>query len=347
MKTLKTWKTNQQQSLQFVFSPSLSERKEELSLLLNQENIWNQNLKEAQSYSKELSFIENNQNQYNNLNNNIQDLKEILLDEEEFLILINEEVNDLEKNINEFVKNLYFSNKHDKNNCYLNIKAGSGGMEAMDFVSILMQMYLKFLTKNNINHEIINISYNDNLIYEVSILINTEYAYGCFKEESGIHRLTRVSPFGNGKLHTSFAEVSIIPIIESNIDISINKKDIRIDTYRGSGAGGQHRNKTDSAVRITHIPTGIVTQCEGERSQHYNKDIAMKQLISKLTLLEEEKNKEISSSYKNDLNSHWGNQIRSYLYNNNIVKDHKNGNEYNINSFLEGNIDNKYIQYIS
>jgi peptide chain release factor 2 len=245
-----------------------------------------------------------------------------------------------------FVKNLFFKHKYDKNKCYLTIKSGTGGQESMDFVDILLQMYLKFLNKNNIKHEISSINYNESLINEVSLFIDIEYAYGFFKEEAGVHRLTRVSPFGNGKLHTSFTEISIMPYLNNEINIKINKKDLRIDTYRGSGAGGQHRNKTDSAVRITHLPTGLVTQCEGERSQHYNKDFALKQLYSKLLIIEENKNKDINDTFKSDNNSQWGNQIRSYLFNNNIVKDHKNGNEYNINNFLEGNIDNKYLRYI-
>ena len=159
----------------------------------------------------------------------------------------------------------------------------------MDFTNMLLKMYLKYLENKKIKHEIHDINYGEqHLINHVTIFVDMDYAYGNFKKESGIHRLTRVSPFGNGKLHTSFLEVQVLPLVTKST-FEILKKDLRIDTYRGSGPGGQHKNKTDSAVRIVHLPTGITTTCEGERSQHSNKDTAMNKLYAELELLNLEK----------------------------------------------------------
>lgn len=216
----------------------------------------------------------------------------------------------------------------------------------MDFNNIILRMFSIYFDNNGFDFEILETQYGEqNLLREATIILKSEYAYGLFKKEAGIHRLTRVSPFGNGKLHTSFMEIQVLPIIEKPT-FTINKKDLRIDTYRGSGAGGQHRNKTDSAVRITHLPTGIVICCESERSQLTNRDIAMKQLYSKLYLLYEDKFKEEKDKFKNDIDSHWGNQIRSYLFNNNLVKDHITNKEYDINNFLNGNIGDAIKQKI-
>lgn len=218
-------------------------------------------------------------------------------------------------------------------------KSGSGGLEAMDFNNIILRMFLKYFEYNKYEIEIINMQHAEqNLLREAVIHVKSKYAFGYLKKEAGVHRLTRVSPFGNGKLHTSFMEIQVLPIIEKPTFI-IDKKDLRIDTYRGSGAGGQHRNKTDSAVRITHIPTNTVVCCESERSQIINRETAMKQLYSKLYILNEEKFKKENDNFKNDIDSHWGNQIRSYLFNNNLVKDHMTNKEYDINTFLNGNID--------
>ena len=216
----------------------------------------------------------------------------------------------------------------------------------MDFNNIILRMFSIYFENNNFNFEIIETQYGEqNLLREATIIVKNDYSYGMLKKESGVHRLTRVSPFGNGKLHTSFMEIQVLPIIEKPT-FTINKKDIRVDTYRGSGAGGQHRNKTDSAVRITHLPTNIVVCCESERSQIINRETAMKQLYSKLHLLYEDKFKEEKDQFKNNLDSHWGNQIRSYLFNNNLVKDHITNKEYDINDFLNGNIGDAIKQKI-
>lgn len=262
-----------------------------------------------------------------------------LKDEEDFFDIIEDEIKIYEKQYNEFYKKLFLNNDLDKNECYMIFKSGSGGLEAMDFNNIILRMFLKYFEYNKYEVEIVNIQHAEqNLLREAVVHVKNKYAYGYLKNEAGVHRLTRVSPFGNGKLHTSFMEIQVLPIIEKPT-FTIDKKDLRIDTYRGSGAGGQHRNKTDSAVRITHIPTNTVVCCESERSQIINRETAMKQLYSKLYILNEDKFKKENDNFKNDIESHWGNQIRSYLFNNNLVKDHITNKEYEINSFLNGNID--------
>jgi peptide chain release factor 2 len=241
-----------------------------------------------------------------------------------------------------FVSFLFLNEKFDNNNCFLTISAGSGGLEATDFAKMLARMYLRYLDKSEFSFEIIDEQNEDGgYVKNVTFYIKGKFAYGLLSNEHGIHRLSRVSPFSNGKVHTSFTSVSVIPEINSDINISINKNDIRVDTYRGSGAGGQHRNKTDSAVRITHLSTGIVVTCENERSQHFNKDFALKQLKSKLYLLEEKKIKSQVEKYSEGEQASWGNQIRTYSINDNRVKDHRTKIENsNVECVFNGNIDN-------
>jgi peptide chain release factor 2 len=289
-------------------------------------------------YSKELNDINYKQNNFENLTIQLNDIIELIQEGEEFYSYISDELKSLTVLIDLFYKKIFFKHKNDKNKCYLTLKAGVGGLESMDFTNMLLKMYLKYLEDQKIKHEVIDINYGDQqLINNVTILIDMPYGYAYFKKESGIHRLTRVSPFGNGKLHTSFLEVQVLPII-TKTSFEILKKDLRIDTYRGSGPGGQHKNKTDSAVRIVHLPTGITTTCEGQRSQHANKDTAMIKLYSELELMYLKKDNEENDVFKNKQTSQWGSQIRSYLFNNNLVKDHITNKEYNINDFLNGNI---------
>jgi peptide chain release factor 2 len=241
-----------------------------------------------------------------------------------------------------FVNFLFLNDKFDNNNCFLTISAGSGGLEATDFAKKLSRMYLRYLEKSDFSFEIIDEQSEDGgYIKNITFYIKGKFAYGLLSNEHGIHRLSRVSPFSNGKVHTSFASVSIMPEVNSDINIQIRKSDIRVDTYRGSGAGGQHRNKTDSAVRITHFDSGIVVTCENERSQHFNKDFALKQLKSKLYLLEEKKIKSQLEEYSEGEQASWGNQIRTYSINDNRVKDHRTKIENsNVEDIFNGNIDN-------
>lgn len=238
----------------------------------------------------------------------------------------------------------FLSGEADDKDCFLEIHAGAGGTEAQDWASMLLRMYERWAEKNKYTIEIIEELPGDEVgIKSVTIKILGKNAYGLLKNENGVHRLVRISPFdANARRHTSFASVTVYPVVNDDIIIDINEKDLRIDTYRSSGAGGQHVNKTDSAVRITHIPTNVVVQCQQERSQHRNKEIAMKMLNSKLYSLElakknEQKQKEMSE--KGCIA--WGNQIRSYvLQPYQLVKDLRTGVEVtNFQNVLDGDID--------
>ena len=248
---------------------------------------------------------------------------------------INDSLKSLFRSIDNFETELMFDEQEDKNNCFLEINTGVGGTDACDFSNMLLQMYIRWCQNNNYNVKILNIQNGDEAgISNAVIQINGENAFGWLKNESGIHRLVRISPYNaNGKRQTSFSSVWVYPIIDSKINIDINENDLKIDTYRSSGAGGQHINKTDSAVRITHIPTKIVVQCQTHRSQHQNKEEAMKMLKSRLYELEREKRLEEKNKINNKkTNNGWGYQIRSYFLNpKQLIKDLRTG--YEVNNF--------------
>ena len=236
-----------------------------------------------------------------------------------------------------------FSGQMDASNCYLDIQAGSGGTEAQDWANILLRMYLRWGERSGFKTELIEVSDGEVAgIKSATIHFQGEYAYGWLKTETGVHRLVRKSPFDSGnRRHTSFASVFVSPEIDDNIEIDINPADLRIDVYRASGAGGQHVNRTESAVRITHLPSGIVTQCQNDRSQHKNKDQAMKQLRAKLYEMEIQKQnaeKQAMEDAKSDIG--WGSQIRSYVLDQSRIKDLRTGVESsNPNAVLDGDLD--------
>ncbi len=236
-----------------------------------------------------------------------------------------------------------FSGQMDANSCYLDIQAGSGGTEAQDWANMLLRMYLRWGERAGFKTELIEVSDGEVAgIKSATILFEGEYAFGWLKTETGVHRLVRKSPFDSGnRRHTSFASVFVSPEIDDNIDIEINPADLRIDVYRASGAGGQHVNRTESAVRITHLPTGVVTQCQNDRSQHKNKDQAMKQLRAKLYELEIQKQnaeKQAMEDAKSDIG--WGSQIRSYVLDQSRIKDLRtNVESTNPNAVLDGDLD--------
>ncbi len=236
-----------------------------------------------------------------------------------------------------------FSGEMDTNNCYLDIQAGSGGTEAQDWAEMLLRMYLRWGEDKGFKTELVEASAGDVAgIKSATIRYEGEYAFGWLRTETGVHRLVRKSPFDSGnRRHTSFAAVFASPEIDDNIDIDINPADLRIDTYRASGAGGQHVNKTDSAVRITHVPTNTVVQCQSQRSQHANKDFAMKQLRAKLYELEMLKRNEEAQALedsKSDIG--WGSQIRSYVLDDQRIKDLRtNVQTSNCQNVLDGDID--------
>ncbi len=236
------------------------------------------------------------------------------------------------------------SGPHDKNNAIVTIHAGAGGTEAQDWAEMLLRMYMRWCERRGFEVDMLDYMPGDEAgIKGATFLVKGPFAYGYLKSEAGVHRLVRISPFdASGRRHTSFASVFVAPEIDDTIEIDIDEKDLRIDTYRASGAGGQHVNKTSSAVRITHIPTGIVVQCQNERSQHKNKAIAMKILKARLYELEEAKrNEEKQKMHGEKKEIAWGSQIRSYvLHPYQMIKDHRSGIEVgNVNDVLDGNLD--------
>ena len=240
-----------------------------------------------------------------------------------------------------------FSGKQDANDCYLDIQSGSGGTEAQDWASMVLRMYLRWGEAKGFNPELIEVSDGEVAgIKSATIKFSGEYAYGWLRTESGVHRLVRKSPFDSGaRRHTSFCAAFVYPEIDDSIEIEINPADIRVDTYRASGAGGQHVNKTDSAVRMTHIPTNTVVQCQNDRSQHKNRDQAMKQLKAKLYELElakQNEDKQALEDGKSDIG--WGSQIRSYVLDSSRIKDLRTGVETsNTQAVLDGELD-KFIE---
>ncbi len=240
-----------------------------------------------------------------------------------------------------------FSGEMDANNAYIDINSGSGGTEAQDWAEMLLRMYLRWCESHGFNTTLIEVSPGEVAgIKSATIYVEGDYAFGWLRTEIGVHRLVRKSPFDSGnRRHTSFASVFVSPQVDDDIDISIDPGDLRIDTYRASGAGGQHVNRTDSAVRITHAPSGIVVQCQSQRSQHQNKDHAMKQLKAKLYEMEVQKrqaDQQAVEESKSDIG--WGSQIRSYVLDQSRIKDLRTGVEIsNTQAVLDGDLD-KFIQ---
>lgn len=253
-------------------------------------------------------------------------------------------INDLRGRIDEVELECMFTGEHDASNAMITIHAGAGGTEAQDWVEILLRMYLRWAEDKGFATSILDYVPGDEAgVKGVTIMVKGRHAYGLLRSELGIHRLVRISPFdASGRRHTSFASVMVMPELDDAIDIEINDKDLRIDTYRASGSGGQHVNKTDSAIRITHLPTGIVVQCQNERSQHRNKDMAMKMLMSRLYEREREEQAQTQKNLGGDKKEiSWGSQIRSYvLQPYRLIKDHRTGHEEgNVDAVLDGRLD--------
>ena len=243
------------------------------------------------------------------------------------------------------------SGEYDKNNAIITLHAGAGGTEAHDWAEMLYRMYVRWAERRGFKVTELDFLAGDEAgIKSVSFRIEGLNAYGYAKAEKGIHRLVRISPFDSaGRRHTSFASCDVMPELDDDVHIDINPDDLKVDTYRSSGAGGQHINKTDSAIRITHIPTGIVVACQNERSQHKNRDIAMKMLMAKLLELKEQENKEKIDDLKGEQKEiAWGSQIRSYVFHPyNLVKDHRTGCETgNVVAVMDGDIDNFINEYL-
>lgn len=333
---------------------------EEENILLESEmqepEFWN-NQERAQKVSQKLKHNTNRINEFKYLKQQVEEI-------ELFADMIREEdddshMPDLRKNMNEVSKLLedarivaLLSGEYDQNNAILSIHAGAGGTEAQDWADMLYRMYSRWIEAHGYNMTVLDILPDTEAgIKSVTLLVEGENAYGYLKSEKGVHRLVRISPFDAAKKrHTSFASVDVTPEMDDDVDVEINESDIRVDTFRSSGAGGQHVNTTDSAIRITHIPTGIVVTCQNQRSQHSNKDFALKMLKSKLLEIKELENKEkiedISGKYNQIA---WGSQIRSYVFHPySMVKDHRTDAETgNVQSVMDGNLDmfmNEYLK---
>ncbi len=261
------------------------------------------------------------------------------------------ELNDFEKAVAALEFRNMLSGEHDHNNAILTLHPGAGGTESQDWTQMLYRMYLRWIERSGFKYEVIDLQAGEEAgLKDATIEVTGPYAYGYLKAEAGVHRLVRISPFdANKRRHTSFASVFVLPVVENNVDIKIEEKDLRVDTYRASGAGGQHVNKTSSAVRLTHVPTGIVVQCQNERSQIRNREMAMKLLRAKLyqLKLEQEKSK-FSDLEKNKKDIAWGSQIRSYVFHPyNLVKDHRTGvSTGNVQAVMDGELDEFIKAYL-
>lgn len=268
---------------------------------------------------------------------------------------IEEELKEFKETFENIRISTLLSGEYDRNNAILKLNAGAGGTESCDWCSMLYRMYTRWAERKGFSVEVIDYLDGDEAgIKSVTFQINGENAYGYLKSEKGVHRLVRISPFNaQGKRQTSFVSLDVMPDIEDDVDVEVKDEDIRIDTYRSSGAGGQHINKTSSAIRITHFPTGIVVTCQNERSQFQNKDKAMQMLKAKLYMLKQEENAEKLSGIRGDVKEiGWGNQIRSYVMQPyTMVKDHRTNEESgNVDAVMDGAIDpfiNAYLRWIN
>ena len=321
-------------------------KKEELKTLetkVNDSAIWD-NPEKAKEITESLSNLKKTIETYNNLLNELNDLEEIITLElgEEMVKEVENKLLDINNHLEKIEIETLLNGKYDSFNCYLEIHPGAGGTEATDWAGMLLRMYKMFASKNNYTFEIIDLQDGEEAgIKSATVRISGNYAYGYFKSEAGVHRLVRISPFDSSKRrHTSFAAVSIIPEIDKEVNVIIKDEDLKIDVYRSSGKGGQSVNTTDSAVRITHLPTGIVVTCQNERSQIKNKATAMKILISKLEQLEIEKQEKHLNSLKGSSNIDFGSQIRNYtLEPYKLVKDVRTNYETsNTDKVLDGDI---------
>lgn len=261
-----------------------------------------------------------------------------------FIDEIKKEADELKRSLDDIELKLLLSDEADKNNAILEIHPGAGGVESQDWAQMLMRMYLRWAESHNYKTEIVDLQQAEEAgIKGVTITVSGSYAYGYLKTEAGIHRLVRISPFdANKRRHTSFAAVAVYPELEDDLRIEVRPEDLKIDTFRASGAGGQHVNKVSSAVRITHLPTGIIVSCQSERSQHRNKEMALKILKARLYDIQlKEKQQKIDSFMGDKKDISWGNQIRSYILQPyRLVKDHRtNVEKGDVDSVLEGDID--------
>lgn len=338
---------------------SKEKRMEELEMEMEAPGFWddpdysNKRMKELKNLKDTVSLI----NGLFTQKDDIATLIEMGYEEEDESLIpeIEAELEDFTTRLEEIRISTLLSGEYDRNNAILKLNAGAGGTESCDWASMLYRMYTRWAERKGFSIEVLDYLDGDEAgIKSVTWQVNGENAYGYLKSEKGVHRLVRISPFNaQGKRQTSFVSLDVMPEIEEDVDVEINMDDLRIDTYRSSGAGGQHINKTSSAIRITHLPTGIVVQCQNERSQHQNKDKAMQMLKAKLYMLKQESNAEKLSDIRGEVKEiGWGNQIRSYvLQPYTMVKDHRTSEESgNVDAVLDGAIDpfiNAYLKSLN
>lgn len=313
----------------------------------------NQKMREAKNLKDIVGTMDGLSSQYDD----ILTLIEMGYEDNEPAIIpdIQQELKEFKETFENIRINTLLSGEYDRNNAILKLNAGAGGTESCDWCSMLYRMYTRWAERRGFALEVIDYLDGDEAgIKSVTFQINGENAYGYLKSEKGVHRLVRISPFNaQGKRQTSFVSLDVMPDIEDDVDVEVKDEDIRIDTYRSSGAGGQHINKTSSAIRITHFPTGIVVTCQNERSQFQNKDKAMQMLKAKLYMLKQEENAEKLSDIRGDVKEiGWGNQIRSYVMQPyTMVKDHRTNEESgNVDAVMDGAIDpfiNAYLRWIN
>ena len=327
--------------------------------LLNQQSSVNffSDAKAVKENGKKIKNIDNKLNKKQKIDNLIQEcvaIFEILVDNEDdaFFDELQVKLIELKKEVKNFKTETILNGKYDNNNAILSLHAGAGGTEAQDWVSMLLRMYSMYAEKQGFKTTILDIVDGDECgIKSVTFMVEGVNAYGYLKAEKGVHRLVRISPFdANARRHTSFASLEVMPELEELPEIEIKSEDLRVDTYRASGAGGQHVNKTDSAVRITHIPTGIVVACQNERSQIQNRETAMKMLYGRLAELQEREEMEKLNAIRGEIKKiEWGSQIRSYVFQPyTLVKDHRtNFENTNIDAVMNGELQDFIIEYLS
>lgn len=336
--------------------PQAEEELKRLEAEMAKPDFWSRPQEEIQRIAQERSKILDRIQEWSNLKKDLEDAKiltELALEEQDLTTLreASETLKTIKRQLQTLTLRAIMKEPEDRLNAIVAINAGTGGTDAQDWCQILFRMYTRWAERNKMQVEINDLLEGDEAgIKNVTFTVVGPYAYGFLKAEHGIHRLVRISPFdASGRRHTSFASVSVYPDVQDEIVVEIEEKDLRIDTFRASGPGGQHVNKTSSAVRITHIPTGIVVQCQNEKSQHRNREMAMKILKARLYELErkkkEAKKQEIHQSQKE---ISWGNQIRSYVFNPyRLVKDHRTNLEIgNVDAVLDGEIDEFIEAYL-
>ncbi|MDD2585908.1 MAG: peptide chain release factor 2 [Syntrophomonadaceae bacterium] len=339
-------------------SLDIDNRRQQIEMLQKktmQESFWDDNL-EAQRVLKQISDLKENVDKYKQLQSTAEYIYEMLdmaenEDEQEILKDTVQDLLSLQKDFREFELLILFSGEHDDKDAIVSLHAGAGGTEAQDWVEILLRMYTRWAEGSGYAVEVLDYLAGDEAgVKSVTFLVKGTFAYGKLKCEEGVHRLIRISPFDStGRRHTSFASLSVLPEISDNVEININQDDLRIDTYRSGGAGGQHVNKTDSAVRITHIPTGIVVQCQNERSQHANRLVAMKILTARIYKLKQQEVEDSLQSLKGEYKEiAWGSQIRTYTLNPfTLIKDHRTSLEVgNVQAVLDGDLDEFIYAYL-